>query len=203
MSKNLDAKETLRRILDVISYPVSTDILSRGWDIKHDIDSVTYAAELAIDALSASQEAAAPSEEPVAWKEFDHETIDYVLRYGGRCRECADRLGLCHNGLPCDVDDAKTAIRWVLKALNYGISNGFLASPAVAPVAGETERLVRASQWLQDRWCQKHPNTAHIRQLADYEAFLAAGTPDDALNDIAADNEAATDEAFNTWKEED
>lgn len=43
-----------------------------------------------------------------------------------------------------------------------------------AVASSETARLVRASQWLQDRWSQKHPNTAHIRQLADYEAFLSA-----------------------------
>lgn len=67
--------------------------------------------------------------EPATWREFDHETIDYVLRYGGRCRDCADHHGLCPSGLPCDVDDAKTAIRWVLKALNYGIVNGFVPSP--------------------------------------------------------------------------
>ncbi len=78
-------------------------------------------------------------EAAVAWREFDHETIDYVLRYGGRCRECADHLGLCPNGLPCDVDDAKTAIRWVLKALNYGIANGFVMQPP----AGETIRTTQ------------------------------------------------------------
>lgn len=47
-------------------------------------------------------------------------------------------------------------------------------APSEEPVASETDRLVRASQWLQDRWGEKHPNTAHIRQLADYEAFLAS-----------------------------
>lgn len=78
--------------------------------------------------------------EPMAWKEFDHTTIDYVLRYNGRCRECADHHGLCPNGLPCDVDDAKAAIRWVLKALNYGISNGFLTKPSVPEVRGEGAR---------------------------------------------------------------
>lgn len=80
----------------------------------------------------------------MAWKEFDHTTIDYVLHYGGRCRECADHHGLCPNGLPCDVDDAKTAIRWVLKALNYGIANGFVVAPP-SPAQG-TEPVAWTSQ---------------------------------------------------------
>ncbi|MCF6120834.1 MAG: hypothetical protein E5X35_07305 [Mesorhizobium sp.] len=53
--------------------------------------------------------------------------------------------------------------------------------PAAMP--NETERLVRASQWLQKRWSQKDPNTAHIRQLADYEAFLAGQVSLSASNE--------------------
>lgn len=57
------------------------------------------------------------------------EVVDYVLRYGGQCRDCADVNGVCpYTGLPCDVAEAKTAIRHVLKAVNYGITNGFLST---------------------------------------------------------------------------
>ncbi len=109
--------------------------------------------------VPAALSAPAPAQgEPVAWREFDHTTIDYVLRYGGRCRECADHLGICPSGLPCDVDDAKTAIRHVLKALNYGISHGFLAAlsapapaqGAIADIAAERLRQIEAEGWSQD-----------------------------------------------------
>lgn len=53
--------------------------------------------------------------------------IEYIARYGGRCRECGDFDGVCpYSGLPCD--DPKKAIRHVLVALNYGATNGFLKS---------------------------------------------------------------------------
>lgn len=104
-------------------------------------NSLVYQEAAPVIANTAHPEPVAP--EAVAWKEFDHTTIDYVLRYGGRCRECADHLGLCPTGLPCDVDDAKTAIRWVLKALNYGIANGFLAHPSPSPEQGEDDLVQR------------------------------------------------------------
>lgn len=40
------------------------------------------------------------------------------------------------------------------------------------PVASEEERKHRAKEWLKNRWSQDHPNEGHIKQLADYEAFL-------------------------------
>lgn len=60
----------------------------------------------------------------------DDETIRYVQRYGGRCRDCADEDGICpKSGMPCGGSDK--AIRFVLGALSYGISNRFLsATPA-------------------------------------------------------------------------
>lgn len=62
--------------------------------------------------------------------------VNYVLRYGGRCRECADRDGVCETGLPCSVDDAAKVIRHIIGALNYGRSHGFLPASPPAP-AGE------------------------------------------------------------------
>lgn len=53
------------------------------------------------------------------------EVIDYISRYGGFCRDCADERGICpQSGLPCD--DRTKAIRHVLKAFNYGVKHGFL-----------------------------------------------------------------------------
>lgn len=51
--------------------------------------------------------------------------IDYVIRYGGRCRDCADENGVCpSSGLPCD--GAGKAVRHVFDAYNYGVENGFI-----------------------------------------------------------------------------
>lgn len=59
------------------------------------------------------------------------ETIMYVLRYGGRCRECADNFGICEgSGLPCQRDEARKAARHVIEAINYGFGNGFMPLPA-------------------------------------------------------------------------
>lgn len=53
------------------------------------------------------------------------EVVDYIARYGGRCRDCADNDGVCPNsGLPCAHNDK--AIRHVLSAINYGVKHGFI-----------------------------------------------------------------------------
>jgi hypothetical protein len=53
------------------------------------------------------------------------EVVAYIQRYGGRCRDCADYDGACPgSGLPCG--ESGKAVRWVLKALNYGLSHGFV-----------------------------------------------------------------------------
>jgi len=53
------------------------------------------------------------------------DTLDYVIRYGGRCRECADHFGICPNsGLPCA--ESGRAIKWVIDAINYGAGMGFI-----------------------------------------------------------------------------
>lgn len=61
------------------------------------------------------------------------ETVGYVLRYGGACRDCADADLICpSSGLPCDPAAARKAIRRVLEAVDYGERNGFL-HPMVSP----------------------------------------------------------------------
>jgi hypothetical protein len=82
-----------------------------------------------------------------------------------RCRKCGCSLGYFDTAV-----DATAA--WNRRA-------EAAIAKAGEPVR-ETDRLVRASQWLQKRWCQRDPNTAHIRQLADYEAFLALAAPADS-----------------------
>lgn len=59
------------------------------------------------------------------------ETVEYVSRYGGRCRDCADNFGTCPGtNLPCVPAEANKAIRHVLNAINYGFEHGFLPIPA-------------------------------------------------------------------------
>jgi len=53
------------------------------------------------------------------------EVVDFIGRYGGFCRDCADENGVCPgSGLPCA--DREKAIRHVLDAFNYGVKHGFL-----------------------------------------------------------------------------
>jgi hypothetical protein len=52
-------------------------------------------------------------------------TLDYVISYGGNCRDCADNRGICpKSGLPCA--DREKAIKWVIDAINYGVGAGYL-----------------------------------------------------------------------------
>lgn len=55
------------------------------------------------------------------------EVVDYIARYGGKCRDCADDGPVCPNsGMPCG--GREKAIRFVLGAYNYGVKHGFLKS---------------------------------------------------------------------------
>jgi len=78
---------------------------------------------------------AADREEVVA---VTQDVVDYVSRYGGRCRECADHDGTCAmSSLPCKSEDSDKAIRHVLRALNYGVKHGFLSLRATTPGGDE------------------------------------------------------------------
>lgn len=66
---------------------------------------------------------AAPCE-PV---KFTEQHIQYIERYNGRCRDCADENGVCpSSGLPCE--NSKKAVKSVLDALSYGVNNNYLPS---------------------------------------------------------------------------
>lgn len=70
------------------------------------------------------------------------ETVNYIARYGGMCRDCADEDGICpRSGLPCA--DRGKAICHVLEALSYGLEHGFIKSAALsaAPVGGPGDEL--------------------------------------------------------------
>jgi hypothetical protein len=62
----------------------------------------------------------------------DKTAIDYALRYGGMCRDCADSSvrGICDNsGMPCDPRVCEKVIRHALGAWRYGIKHGFIDNP--------------------------------------------------------------------------
>lgn len=59
---------------------------------------------------------------------MSEELIGYVARYGSCFRDCSDENGICPSrGLPCD--DHK-AIAFVIRALEYGFSEGYIEMPA-------------------------------------------------------------------------
>lgn len=58
-------------------------------------------------------------------REVPKATVDYILRYGSRCRDCADENGICpSSGLPCG--GAEKAVRHVLAAYLYGVEKGYI-----------------------------------------------------------------------------
>lgn len=68
------------------------------------------------------------------------QVVSYVLRYGGRCRDCADEDGICPtNGIPCEPEVKRAVINHTLKALGYGISHGFIADPFTRPAPAATD----------------------------------------------------------------
>jgi|GEM_PF-5916824 len=57
-----------------------------------------------------------------------NEVVDYIGRYGGFCRDCADENGVCpSSGLPCAGRDK--AIRHVLNAYTYPGGEGMSDQP--------------------------------------------------------------------------
>lgn len=75
-----------------------------------------------------------PTERADAHVPITPEVIRYVQRYQGTCRDCADEAGHCpRNGIACG--DSEKAILFVLEAINYGVSHGYLAAPQAAQPA--------------------------------------------------------------------
>lgn len=67
------------------------------------------------------------------------ELVDYVMQFGGRCRDCADDGPICpSNGLPCGSKEARQGVGHVIKALAFGIKHGYLSNPF--PLASEPIR---------------------------------------------------------------
>lgn len=100
-------------------------------------DKETRANLIAIRAEANAIRAALSAAQPVPGVPTDEETVSYILRYGGLCRDCADRDGLCSTGLPCETEDRRAAVRHVLRALSYGQRYGFLHTPQPVEIQRE------------------------------------------------------------------
>lgn len=72
----------------------------------------------------------------------DNDVVNYIIRYGGSCRDCADNDGVCDDGTPCDPKTFGAVIKRTLKALEYGIKHGFVQNPFASTVPDVSE-LVR------------------------------------------------------------
>lgn len=99
---------------------------------------------------------------------LDDETVSYILRYGGRCRECADNPSqICViGGLPCNVDAARKVIRHTITALNYGIEHGFLAIGVPSPSISEAVEVLRPYAEAADSHDPDDRITNWLRSLA-------------------------------------
>lgn len=54
------------------------------------------------------------------------ELIDFLVNYGGRCRDCADEDGFCpQTGIGCG--QRRKAVEFILGAIDYGTKHGFAA----------------------------------------------------------------------------
>ncbi len=85
------------------------------------------------------------------------EIINYVGRYGGSCRDCADNDGVCDRGTPCDPKVFRAAIEHTIKALDYGIKHGFIENPFTSAVPDVPE-LVR---WKHCEYPNQHKMIEH------------------------------------------
>lgn len=53
--------------------------------------------------------------------------VDFVMQYGGRCRDCADHDGVCPGDfMPCHNGTKRSAVAWVIGALEYGRKHGYI-----------------------------------------------------------------------------
>lgn len=87
-----------------------------------------------------------PSRGPFFFDPARSKLIDYVLGYGGRCRECADNDGICRgSGLPCKPDQARKAVEHVLAALAFYEENPQFVGGTRPSALIEREGVVR---WL-------------------------------------------------------
>jgi hypothetical protein len=86
--------------------------------------------------------------------ELEHpDTLEFLVQYGGRCRDCADVGPVCEStGIGCG--ERRKAMKFALDALAYGVRNGFVLQAALRhrfaspQTAGEVGELVEVGERL-------------------------------------------------------
>lgn len=113
----------------------------------------------------------------------DDHLVDYVLRHGGSCRDCADADGVCPTrGVPCDVDVERATVKHAVAAMRYGVQNGFLPNPFqdVVDAAREQARreALEEAARIADNWLA-------VFGEADPQYISAKQFASDAVKDVA------------------
>ena len=68
--------------------------------------------------------------------------LDFLIRYGGRCRDCADEFGVCPTtGIGCG--ERRRAAAFFVGALEYGSKHKFAAGYRLLAPGELDERTVR------------------------------------------------------------
>lgn len=72
--------------------------------------------------------------------------IDFLVNYGGRCRDCADEDGFCpQTGIGCG--QRRKAVELILGAIDYGTKHGFAAGyRLIGPGELDRETIERCAQ---------------------------------------------------------
>jgi hypothetical protein len=72
-----------------------------------------------------------PTDPRALGEELEHpDTLEFLVQYGGRCRDCADVGPVCEStGIGCG--ERRKAMKFALDALAYGVRNGFVLQDAL------------------------------------------------------------------------
>lgn len=117
----------------------------------------------------------------------DKAAIDYALRYGGMCRDCADTRvrGICDNsGMPCDPDVCRKVIAHALGAWRYGIKHGFVHDPLSARASSSRAETVTWESFADESyfgmWCVRRVGDTkfgegfHVASKEEASALVSA-----------------------------
>lgn len=105
------------------------------------------------------------------------ELVEYLLHFGGRCRDCADENGVCpQTGIGCG--ERKKAIEYLLGALEYGTKHGFAAGyRIIGPGEVDSATLYAANSYMVDQY--GIGALGHATDRARIAAALRSLTPSD------------------------
>jgi|SRR6478609_2552510 len=100
------------------------------------------------------------------------ETLEFLVQYGGRCRDCADVGPVCEStGIGCG--ERRKAMKFALDALAYGVRNGFALQAALTasePLLAQATKIVGGTEYAPCPTCRQYSHSIGEDQLAD--AFM-------------------------------